>query len=657
MKTVIEVVAFSLCSIFLCRAAEAKTLNLSLANDLVQTTWNIGGKGVQSGELTDKQTKESLKLQGNFFSIVLANGAVMDSSTMSIVGTSHLESLTAQPQAARMSERLPGKELVVELASPDPTLHATWRAVLRDGSRYLREEITLTAGANGVPLQEVKMVDLAVAHAVATGSVEGSPIATGTMFFGMESPLSNNRAKGGQVQCTLRSGAALGPGEEFDCSAVIGFAREGQMRRDFLAYLERERAHPYRAFVNYNTWYDLVAPNNFNESNLQASINSIGQELVAKRKVQVDSFMLDDGWDDPTNLWQPSLQFPNGFASTAKCAAQYGAALGFWLSPWGGYGAAKAERLRSAKKLGLEVVNGSLTMAGPQDFARFSSFCLGVVKDYGVNQFKFDGIGVHADSNGSGAAIRDFEAMLKLIRELRILKPDVFINQTTGTWPSPFWLCQADSIWRGGSDHDFIGAGTKRQQWITFRDSATYNWIVQRSTLHGIIYGRTAPPLDSDPGEDFKSEVRSFFGTGTQMQELYLTPALLTPQNWDTLAESARWSRANADVLVDTHWVGGNPAAGNIYGWTSWSPRKGILTLRNPSDKPATIRLDAAQVFELPQDAPREYDLTSPYKDQRISGMRFNAGQPCEFNLRPFEVLVFDATPRPAQGEHQSSSP
>jgi len=29
------------------------------------------------------------------------------------------------------------------------------------------------------------------------------------------------------------------------------------MRRDFLAYLELERAHPYRTFLHYNTWYDI----------------------------------------------------------------------------------------------------------------------------------------------------------------------------------------------------------------------------------------------------------------------------------------------------------------------------------------------------------------------------------------------------------------
>ena len=67
------------------------------------------------------------------------------------------------------------------------------------------------------------------------------------------------------------------------------------------------------------------------------------------------------------------------------------------------------------------------------------------------------------------------------------------------------------------------------------------------------------------------------------------------PRTWDVLAEAAKWSRSNSDVLVDTHWVGGDPGLGQVYGWASWSKRKAILALRNPSDQPAeiTLRLEA----------------------------------------------------------------
>ena len=642
-------------------AEEAASAELSLSNDFVQTKWQFNNKAILAGDLTEKASKESLHVGGELFRIILADGTAVESSGMMLVQAPRLELLAAHPGAARLSEQLSGHELVAEFIAPDRDLHVTWRAILRDGSHYLRQQVTLKAGARPVPLKEIVLLDLPVTGAHSTGEVEGSPLATATMFFAVENPLSSNRSKGGRIQGTLPYGADLAPGQTFDGSQVIGFVREGQLRRDFLAYLERERAHPYRTFLTYNTWYDLGYFSRYDEVGLADTIRTLGKELVDQRQVKLDSFLLDDGWDDPATLWQPGHGFPNGFGQVAKDAQHEGAGLGFWLSPWGGYGQPKKIRLEHGKSEGFEIADGSFSMAGPRYFERFRSLCVGVIKDYDANQFKFDGIGSSADDDsksttGGTDAIRDFVAMLHLIRELRALKPDVYINQTTGTWPSPFWLFDADSIWRGGDDHSFAGTGTPRQQWITYRDGDVYQRVVSRTTLyplsslmlHGIIYARSANKLNADPAGDFKSEVRSFFGSGTQMQELYVTPKLLASADWDVLAESARWSRANADVLKDTHWIGGDPREGQVYGWASWTPRKGILTLRNPTGQPAAITLEAGKVFQLPPDAPREYQLVSPYRDQRLSGLALAAGQDREFQLKPFEVLVFDATPQPA---------
>ncbi len=164
--------------------------------------------------------------------------------------------------------------------------------------------------------------------------------------------------------------------------------------------------------------------------------------------------------------------------------------------------------------------------------------------------------------------------------------------------------------------------------------------------LHGIIYAKHAKNLDSDSQGDFQNEVRDYFGNGTQLQEMYITPALLSSANWHTLAEAAKWSRENADVLVDTHWIGGDPAQLEVYGWASWSSRKAILVLRNPSDKPQTISIDVEQAFELPANSAGSYSLHSPWKeDARQSSIRVNAGHPRTFSLEPFEVLVLDGTP------------
>jgi len=273
-----------------------------------------------------------------------------------------------------------------------------------------------------------------------------------------------------------------------------------------------------------------------------------------------------------------------------------------------------------------------------------------------VNYFKFDGIAQGIDSKGAGQEFAgDVDALLRLLLELRRLRPDLFINVTTGTWPSPFWLLYADSIWRNGGDMGFFGPGSKRQQWITYRDMIEYQWIVRRGPLYplnslmtqGIAQARLgdASQLGSDLKE-WTQEVRSFFASGTQLQELYVTPQMLSPAMWDVLAEGARWSRANADVLVDVHWLGGDPGKGQPYGFAAWSPRQGMLTLRNPTPNATSMAVDVAAAFELPPGAARQYRLVSPWKEDSQKPARVaRAGQPETFALGPFEVLVLDALP------------
>ncbi len=138
--------------------------------------------------------------------------------------------------------------------------------------------------------------------------------------------------------------------------------------------------------------------------------------------------------------------------------------------------------------------------------------------------------------------------------------------------------------------------------------------------------------------------MRAFFGSGTGLQELYIQPGKLTAEDWAVLAEAAKWARANADVLVDTHWVGGDPSKGEIYGYASWSLRRGILMLRNPDDQPRKFDLDMAAAFELPHGAPRTYLLKSAWaEDVAKPGLRADTSTPLRLELKPFEVLVFEA--------------
>ncbi|MGC9942141.1 MAG: enterotoxin [Verrucomicrobiota bacterium] len=648
---VVAVIALATTSL----SVNSRAAVFTLTNDEVAVTWRSHANTLWPDSVHDMRTGQTLAIKGDLFDLVLTNGNYVRSSDFKLVGSVQTEPLEITPGASRFAEHLPGSQLVAEFASKDGNIHVAWRAVLRDGSRYIRQIYTFTAGEQLIPLNGILLLDTPMANARSTGTVDGSPVATTTAFFAVEHPLSINRGEMGYVRCFLPRGAALRPGESIECSSVIGFVDKGQLRRQFLAYLERERAHPYRPFLQYNSWYDIGYFNKYDEKAAVNAINSFGKELVEQRGVKMDSFLFDDGWDNNATLWQfDKTNFPNGFTPVQAAAAKYGAAPGIWLSPWGGYGEPHEERIKYGKEQGFEINDGNFSMSGPKYYARFRQLCVDVIQKYGINQFKFDGIGAIGSDDDQGVVLRDFEAMLRLDNELRTIKPDLYINQTTGTWPSPFWLFYADSIWRGGEDHTFVaGTAPQRERWITYKDDDVYERVVGNSDLyplnslmlHGIIYAQKADGLDYDTNNIFKSEVRAFFGNGTQLQEMYITPRLLTADNWDILAEAAKWSRANSDTLVDTHWIGGSPIDREVYGWASWSPKKGILTLRNPSARAQSIEIDPAKAFELPDGAPQNYTIVNPFKDQSVDVTRLHAGEATKFKLDPFEVLVIEAWP------------
>jgi hypothetical protein len=69
------------------------------------------------------------------------------------------------------------------------------------------------------------------------------------------------------------------------------------------------------------------------------------------------------------------------------------------------------------------------------------------------------------------------------------------------------------------------------------------------------------------------------------------------------------------------------------------------LTLRNPSARPASITIDPAKVFELPEGAPQNYTIVNPFKDQKVEVTKLRAGEETSFKLQPFEVQVVEALP------------
>jgi len=657
---VLLLVALTL-SLALVQASPAETVQaardgdrITLSNDAIAATWSVRGASLQWQALANHLTGASLPLAGSVFALVPGEGELLRSSDLKMIDAPVIEGAPVSPGSSKAADHTPGRQVRIELEDASAKLHISWRAILREGANYIRQEVTLKSQQQPFALTRIELIDAVIPGAVVSGNVKGSPVTAGTWFFGFEHPLSDCRVRSNRASCWLPRELPLLAGQSVTYSSVIGVAHAVQLRRDFLKYVELERAHPYRTFLHYNSWYDLGYFDRYNEQGAVAVVQSFGDQLTKQRGVKLDSFLFDDGWDDPATLWKFNPGFPDGLAKVTQTAEGYGAAPGIWLSPWGGYDKPKQQRLASARAQGFETNEGGFALSGPKYYRYFRDTCFEMIDKYRVNQFKFDGTGNANEVIKGSDFDSDFDAAIHLIGELRAKKPDLYVNLTTGTYPSPFWLLYADSIWRGGEDHSFAGVGSNRQRWITYRDSQIYRWVVEEGPLfpmnslmlHGLIYARHAQRLGSDPGHDFPDEVHSYFGTGTQLQEMYITPSLLSTQDWDVLAEAAKWSRDNAQTLKDSHWIGGDPVRLEVYGWASWSPAKGIVTLRNPSDRQQDFTTTLAALLELPADSTPSYAARSPWKaESAASTLNISVKEQHTFHLQPFQVLTLVLIP------------
>lgn len=653
---------------------------------------------VPSGELTRSQVDDLVTRlrRTNDRNIALVE-AILDLSRLSLTELSLTtmdlaESVEAviedfRSQASRAGVELRAELERVSIAADDLLLEQAVRNLIDNA---IIQHFSIRAGADAVSFRKVALIDVALAGARIEGEDDGSPVVAGgqvggeTFFLGIENPMSQPVVADGATKIVLPSATPIAAGESWAQTTGIGVSLPAQMRRSFQYYLERERARERNTFLHYQTWYDLKPPGLMIDSSaLTDAVDLFGSELAA-RDTTIDSFWVDDGWDylrspqvDETNLkvWSfDPTQFPDGFAPQLAVAQQYDASMSVWMSPFGGYDPSRARRtaLNSSKPAAerLETNGAGFSLSGVRYYAAFRDRVFDMIDNQGVRGFKFDGIGGGLYQSGPNSAyLADYESLLRLIGEMRAHNDDLWINATVGTWGSPYWLWYVDSIWRDGADNGQLGSGTSTQKYVTHRDHETVQNETEQNPLfptsavmnHGFIFseGDHNPHFVQDtdltkPSTrfDIRTSAKAYFGLGLGLQELYVRHTLVAPDKpgsdffWDTIAANARWARHNERLLSDSHMIGGDPAAGEVYGNAAWSATdggRGILMLRNPEGVPQTFTLDPTALFQLPSGATGRFRFTE--RDGEHASFTADSASEYEIELMPYQVLIFEAAP------------
>lgn len=302
---------------------------VTLQNDVLACRWNVAQDRIRPESVADKLSAKTLSLADReCFQIVLANSPLparrtVKASDLALAGPPQLQDVAPNERSPRQADRSGGREIVVRLSDAASGLEVQWRAILRDGSNYVQFRLALSAAKEPLEVQEVIFWELAAVSAQVMGTVDGSPVVAGTLFFACEHPMAKSEtleapaAEGAtRFRCRMPCQALLRPGEHIGGTSIVGVVPQGQLRRGFLYYLERERAHPYRPLLHYNNgseigceyWRRKLSKQDQEAADFRRrqqqiwldNIRAFGEELVAKRGVTMDAFAHDFEWDDET---------------------------------------------------------------------------------------------------------------------------------------------------------------------------------------------------------------------------------------------------------------------------------------------------------------------------------------------------------------------
>ena len=652
-----------------------KSNSYQLANKVLKASFiNTGGKLYFNG-----CSELGLQPSTELFKVLLGDGKIVTASEMKLEDVK-MVTLTENPSAATASLRYAGKALEARFTYEE--LSIVWRAVLRNGSHYLRTEMDIQA-AKDLPMKGIVAMNYLVAKNCAytapevVGNTRGAILASNHIFAGLETPMGLNSSKdegnATHIEGLWRRNTTLKAGKTWNISSVVGLVAPKQLRRSFLAYSERERAVAWRPYPVYISWYEL----NIDRNNAQAPsykgnmtveqcadvVSHWKTHFYDKYQMAPKAFVWDDGWDQ-YGTWTFNPNFPNGFDEPANEAKKMGTGIGAWLGPVGGYGqSGEYRRAYWRSKGGMQLSN--------EDYYNFFiRCCTNMIDRYDFRFFKFDGISAQASAIGPDEGTRgeeNAEAIISIERAVRQKRPDIFLNTTVGTWASPFWFHFTDAVWRQEGDYGEAGdQGTDRERWITYRDRLVYQNFIQRSPVcpintlmtHGFILSRWGAVSKNMDYDGIVREMRCAFACGSGMVELYNDYKLMDEIKdnqgnagalWKDLAECIKWQQEQADVLPDAHWVGGNPWDGkkaNVYGWAAWNGKKSVLTLRNPSTSAQTFTTTLREALDIPAYVRGKITLTHAFNQAELDGMPINKAididTPLVLNLPGSSVFIYN---------------
>jgi len=505
----------------------------------------------------------------------------------------------------------------------------------------------------------------------------GQPIAftceTGGAFMGLEYPASDNSIRTTDnnrsfLQCSQEIGEKIGATWIKSEWVVQAVTPNNFIKLWYTRYLNDIRIAPLKPYTLYNSWYDLRAPvmvqdsgNVLNETNILRMIDLFRKNMINKYNVQLDAFVLDDGWDVYKSDWVlRKKQFPRGLKPISDELKKSNTNLGIWVGPIGGY-SHRDWRVQWMFEHGYEVVGDQLCLAGKNYRQLFKNRVVNLVENEGVGYYKWDGIQFSCSESDHGHPIGIYsrravmESVIDICRAVREKNPNIFLNITSGTWLSPWWMKYTNMIWMQGSDYGYanVPSISRRDRAITYRDFVLYEdfkkndlWFpISNLMTHGIIKGHLQKlGGEQEPLDKFTDNTLLYFARGVTMWELYISPDLLTDGEWNAIAKSIQWAKDRFPTLISTEMIGGDPGERDAYGYVHANGDYGIIAVRNPFIEPTqlTVQISASWGFNRNGS---NFVLQRVYPSNWISPKLYNTQDTLWISLDGYETAIYEISP------------
>jgi len=234
----------------------------TLENSALAVSWRISDGRLVPQSIQNKLSAQTfVETNAVLFRLKIADAGggprEITSANMEPVRGPSIEKIKGDCRAVRAGDRFDGRAVTETLRDAKSGLTVEWRAELREGANYIRSLVKVAGGVTAVELWWVWLLDIRGTNAVVMGQVPGSPVVIGQTFFGIELPFGQNEIRPDGFISGFQCKLPLSLGVSHTFATVAGVVPEGQLRRAFLCYLERERSRPYKPFLHYNCWFDL----------------------------------------------------------------------------------------------------------------------------------------------------------------------------------------------------------------------------------------------------------------------------------------------------------------------------------------------------------------------------------------------------------------